>query len=957
MSGQSDYGELNGMQRDQLLSNRNKVVFPCIKQFQHLTVVGQIQVTSESLRVDRLNEYDLLGGMQNMAKINEAATLDEVVFASNVGTASLTVELVDQTPFRQVLTQLEAVAGDKGTLGTVRVAGDVSFAGSLSVRVLNGVELDAYLALVVSKENPGPLVTGSKRFLNDVRVGQLDLLRLNEWNLAELIDNALHKNRTQTITAQWHIGKLQSQKLLAPSINNIPTDQLVDTSLENIEIESDMTFKALEVIGNINSVQSNCDLSAAMSSIQNGFHKTQWRFIEIDGQATWPTTDLTTPINHLFAFAVTNSVNQIITGDITFGSAININSMVTTNTINGLDLTQLSKDALVGSSVQFQSISGEKVFRNCLVTGPILAHADLSVPIINNCNIVAINQSLFRANIDRVITGTKVFRVSPSIYHLHTDSAAISGVLTTDIVTITSKAAIPKITFVNDIYIASNLIITETLNAMPFTFFLEKRLRQFGELQEVRGDLTFEHIIIQGNASRLVTINNIPIEDVVLQTSEEDQMVSGRKRMLGTLSLDGPVAVTKVNGVDLVSKFLNTVWLDDNATLSRLTVFNNISLQKGMVVHEALNGADVMSVMYWQPPSADDVQPIQRAITKEIQRADVILHHSQSNTSNVYLDYAADVKIRYTNQSDSETFIVDTTMTCDQCQCPTQNFVSISKYQVNIFRQPPFERLIRLKGKFENFTIKTVFEKATESCPTTLNVPTPFTALEWSGHSLVISDTNGIRDAKLFQQDQSTLLLIHLLNKTVIVLQLDANRWIALPHLANGRPVNDIHVLSWDRNNVLLVMSDPASGNVHGTAQIYFFNGNTFRPLYDPIPGDFDQCAWLYQQRRRQFMVWLGRSGSDVITIFKAVRQKGLPSNFEMLQTIIVQNAMVKTIVPMNIQGSAFYIIFYLIPHNLNNVNLYNRFQLHGGGHAEQFPIPIQVQLSRRMDSRYIWLF
>lgn len=904
---QNDYSGLSGMQRDQLLTNRNKVVFPCIKQFQQLTVIGQIQVTSESLRVARLNGFDLPAGMANMARVNEAASLDEVSFASSVEISSLSVELVEQTLFAQVIAQLEAVAGDRGTIGSVRIAGDVLFAGSLNVRMLNSVQLDDYLALVVSKENPaGSVLAGSKRFLSDVHVEQLDMQRLNEWNIAEIIANALHKNRTQTITAQWQIGKVQTQQLLAPSINTIPMDELIDTASPEIKIESDFNLKTLEVRGKVTATASNCDLTLALNAIQKGFHKTQWRSIEIDGQATWPSTDLTTPINRLFAFAVTNSVNQIITGDITFGAGVQITSMTTSNTINGVDLTQLSKDALVASSVQFQAISGEKVFRNCLQTGPLLAHGDLAVPVINSCNIIAMNRSLFRSNIDHVITGTKHFRIPPSIYNLHTDGAAINGVLTSDMVTIAfSSAVVPKLIFLTDIYIASNLVITDTLNGMPFTFFLDKRLRQFGAVQEVHGVLTFEHLIIQGNGSRLVTINNIPIDDVVLQTSDEDQMVSGRKRMLGTLSLDGPVAVSKVNGIDLVSTFLNTVWLDDNQTLPRLTVFNNITLQSGMIVHEALNGADVMSVMYWHPPSAEDIQPIQREISKEIHKADVILQQSQSNTSNVYLDYAADVKIRYTNQSDAdETFIVDTSMACEQCQCPTQNFVTITKYQVNICRRPSFERRIRLLGIDRNFTIKTVFEEST-TCSTKQNAPKPFSVLEWSGLSLVLAETSAIRDAKLFQQDQHTLLLIHLINKTVQVLGLDdtATQWIALPSLADGQRVNHIHVLSWNKNNILLAMSGASPGSVHGTAQTYFFNGTSFTSLYGQIPGDFDQCAWLHQQRRRQFMVWLGRSGSDVITVFKAVHRKGVLHNFEMLQTIIVENAMVKTLVAMQVQG------------------------------------------------------
>lgn len=911
--GPTNYAELIGLQRDQLFTAGRKIVFKCIKQFQQLTVIGKIQVTSDLFGVEILNGFNLMDGMQNMAHRNETISLDEVIFASNVNMASVSVEIVDQTPFALVLEQLESVVGERGIIGSVRINGDVSFMGSLRVRKVNDIALDEYLGLVVSKESRGIVISGTKRFLDGITVGQLQLQHLNNWNVAELVTNALHKNRTQTIPSIWTIGRVQAQQLWAPSINNVLVDQLIDASDENIEIESDVVLQSLNVDSNIIAEQTNCDFGAVLQAINTGLRKTQWHSIVINGQANWPPSGFNTPINRLFGFAVTSFFDQNITGDITFAAPTQIHQFTLFGTVNSVNVPALAGDALVSTSMGFQVIAGDKVFHSRLVTGPLMAHGDLSIPIINGCDLVDMTRTMFRTGIDRELTGAKVFRVAPAIINLHV-AGPINGIAITDIVTVKSSQPIPPVSFWSDIHVNSNLNIVENLNYVNFAFFLENRLRQHGSVQEVRGALTFENLSIKGLNSRVVTINEIPIEDAVLVQSDAEQVIEGRKRMVGTLSLEGPVVVTEVNGVDLVDAFLHTVRLDTNMAIQQLTVLNNITLQRGMVVREKLNGADVMAVQYWQPPSVEDMKPMQREILTEINRAERTLRQSQSNTSNVYLDYAADVKIRYVNQSDAETFIVDTWTPCDQCQCPLQNFVSITKFQVNIFRRPLFQRVIRLQGLLVNFTILTTFEES-KTCfgnPITTK-PNASTVLQWTfpdrnhpQNSMVIYPSSAIRDAKLFEQDLTTLLLVHQLDQTVTVLQLDPeNRfhWIVLDRFANGQPINHMHVLSWDNYRILLVMRSAAPKSAHGTAQMYYFNGLAFTPLYGTIAGDFDQCAWVHQRRRGEFMVWLGRTGSDVITVFKAISRGGILRRFGMLQSIVVQDATVKKLVPLQVQG------------------------------------------------------
>lgn len=880
--------------------------FDCVKQFKRITVEGKVKILSDLIEIGYFNGNDLVEFEKNYVRINNPVSLDAITFAGNVNVQRASIGNIAGKAFNEVVQEIEGAVGEDGIIKTVHVLGDVVFADEIYADTVNGVHFDEYLSMMVTKNSEGLEIFGTKQFKSLI-VKQLSVRKIGSIDLEYWFENALHMSKPQIIPVPWTIECIQTEQLDTVSINGVPLNLLLDSSADLIEISSDIIIDSI-IVGNSIRGQLSCDLAAIEKGLAEGFLNKHWPFVEIVENVQWPYEDYSTPINKLIRYAVTDA-DQEIFGDVKFINPIVVQVARTKNQISKTDIMVLRQDALI-KNAEFQQVIATKRFCNNISIANLITENFLSVPIINSVDILRLNESMFRIDRDNHVTGVKTFLTTPSIYHLYV-RGTINGIESVDIVCSNSTNLLPPISFYNTIYIEGDLTISDILNGLPLDYVLANRVRLNGPPQELTGLITFKNLVIKGRAAQLPQINGIPIEDVVVLSSDALQTITGHKNIYGNVTIDGPAMFSNINGIDVVQTYMNTIFLDQNMKMEGLEVCGNVILQRGIYVKDRLNDVEIKSLTHWNPPSARDLAPINEEVSSTLVSAHSALQQSDLKTKNVlYLDYATDIRIKYEfNPSIPKTFTVDTIVACERCSCPAQNDVSItSTLQIFIHRRPAFERQIKINGQHLNVTILTSF-RASE-CGSTNS--TRGTKIMWrkadteiSEQSMTLSETS-IAGARLFEQDHTSLMLINYYNGSIAVMNLDEKRWNFIGVVgANGQRHHHMEVLSWKNYNILLVFALPAERDVHGKAEMYYFDGAQFQILHGQIPGDYDRFAVSYMQTRNEYMVWLTHSGTDVLTIFKAVYQAQLLQRFALLQKIVV-DGMVENIVPMNVDGTKY---------------------------------------------------
>lgn len=928
-----------------------------VRHFKQLTVLGgPVRVTSDQLEVITLNGLDLMTGLQSIARITEPTTLDELIVKGTVQVSNLSLGLLDDIEFDRMSKRIT----DGIQLNTLHIGGEMgshdvqlSTFSDIYVRRINGIDVDEYLAKVVTIRGPQQRrLRGQKRYMAGLIVHDLTVSRLNELDMTEWFDNVLHTRRAQQLTGEWNIEDVTADIISVSMINEVPLAELVDSAVDVVEIQSDVAVAELvHVYGDVLAADTDCDLERVRDTLRQGLILSNWRQIVVNGLTTWLSSDAVTPIARLFTYGVTTHSDQIIFADIRFEhrTAQFDNISISTLLINTIDVQQIFSDALL-SSDYFQAIHGEKRFVSGVSMRSATAAHNFRTPFWNGCDLLQLNASLFRINRDQEITGTKRFLQTPSVYQLHIVGGNINDVSIEDIACAGEGAAVtilPSVALLGGMHVIGQLGITTTLNYMPVDVMLTGRVRLLSETQQdVRGVLTFEHLVIRGG--RLAgTVNNITVADVVLRSGDVEQALHGRKSVHGTVWLSGPAVVTQLNGVDVIQAFGRSIRLDATSVrLSRLQVLNNVVIGENddLTVLDQLNDVDVVGLMYWQPPNADDLQPIHREILTAIGRAeqkvntDLVL----SDGSVVYMDYASDIRIQFVNVSQAEkrndAVFIDTWTPCgrsavddhgvdndddnSQCSCPVQNVVVTShKYQISVTRAPLFARNVRLTGRNGNVTIITRFAPIacakTELTPATTAHRTFTTATLLSEKCQHISSdlfrdttTTIVQDVLLFEQDVTSLIVMNFVNGSVQAWRHeDGMEWLDQGLIEHTRSINHMCVLSWQNYNLLLALSSPltstnGSSSVLGEGQLFFFDGTSFMPLVSgTINGDYDQCDSVYIEQSGDLMLLLAKQGSDVVTVFKTVEHMKYLVTFELLQTIVVAEGLVHSVVSLQLIG------------------------------------------------------
>lgn len=384
---------------------------------------------------------------------------------------------------------------------------------------------------------------------------------------------------------------------------------------------------------------AKCDVNKLFAGDSVPLTHTNWDSVSVSQTAIIPPSPSAAPTKGVSAFfrdAVVSGADQVIGGsgrNITLktNGKIVFNRIGTIATvksqqplINGVNLIDLYADAVTQAIVSVDGetqpilIEGQKEFLNEYVqlSGPqTICAENLNAKNMGGVDILSLNTTLIRQVDDNLslANGHKlVFLKSPTIERLTIDpQATINGVAIEDIFFIYDKSNQPPgMAFARHddsyasemcVHVLSDLNLS-TVNELSLKYFLDNRVRKYegngvpaadgSDQQLIYGHLTFENLVVSGSRTKIDKINDILCDDVVVASGDVgEQHISGFKEIVGDLNVYQPLHTWKINGIDVMSSYLRTVFLSENQTLEQLSIHEPYHLDATVLnVRNQING-------------------------------------------------------------------------------------------------------------------------------------------------------------------------------------------------------------------------------------------------------------------------------------------------------------------------------------------------------------------------------
>nr|XP_045624878.1 uncharacterized protein LOC123774561 [Procambarus clarkii] len=416
---------------------------------------------------------------------------------------------------------LVTLSSTQNIYGKKVFANDVTF-GSLTVDLLDGVDLEQLARTAVYLNKEGQVVTGKKTFTSLLTTKALDVTgRIENFDIRNLVT----KNTDQTFTAAQSFRSVVFSDLQAVSID-LPAGYTINTiDIANLE-KSRVSLTSPSVHSGVLTVQGPVTVLGQLSvDTINGY-------------------DINLIMNNL----VMKDESSVITGDITFVD-LTVQGPITTLDLagaNGLNISSIDHNAV--------KVTGNVEMSGAVTWGPVVLQRDVSVEgLVNGIPLFNLSQDVVYRDAKnlQVITGKKTFEAG----------ITVNG----DIVT----------TSVNDIDLGTRMLTRHTVQTIsaPYTFFnVEARgtvnilglynninltqLASEGRLganDTIYGNVTFLREASVGNLVIRGTFNGVDVErrmaDAVLV--RDPGVISGRKTLLANMTTFTNLRVNSLNKVPL----------------------------------------------------------------------------------------------------------------------------------------------------------------------------------------------------------------------------------------------------------------------------------------------------------------------------------------------------------------------------------------------------------------------
>ena len=392
---------------------------------------------------------------------------------------------------------------------------------------------------------------------------------------------------------------------------------------------------------------------------------------------------------------VTLNTVQNITGKKTFTKPLTIlgglhtKLINVTTTVNGVDISELTKVAVYKSSNQ--TING-----TVTITENTLSNGDLSVGhLVNGVNLTELFSKAVRLSVPQIIRGNKTFNNSVEFHGPLTSPGKVNGVNISHLDKIAMRKFGDQIIygekrFTETVEVDGN-IWNGTINGKDLSKFRNSIVTRTGN-ENITGQIVFKNVAFM-NLKVAGLIDGVNFSNVVRTTG--DQIVSGEKNFAGGLTAKKSVIVNgNVNGVDLSDLDATAMKVVGDQNISADIIFREgISVNGSINTTALVNGIDVSEL-------AKDAVYVDR---KEEITGHKVFHQNVKIKGNVHFGKSI-------NKIDFNHLAVDTLLKSkDQVLCGNKTFVSPHGITVSSNVKA---RRVHVSGFIDNVNITDLNENA-----------------------------------------------------------------------------------------------------------------------------------------------------------------------------------------------------------------------------------------------------
>ncbi|XP_078047579.1 uncharacterized protein LOC144475494 [Augochlora pura] len=567
----------NGLLVSDILNNQQSVN---VSKGMNFSVIRAKQVNVDQLHFRSINGQNSAEFLEHKENDQNEQTLSSLK-SPEIHIENLIVERINGIDMKN-LRSLRNVTDLKDLV----IDGDLTVEGNLKIVIIDDQSPDFYLKNMVNED----IVLDLEETIDELIVQNATLKSMNSLNVNSFFEGVLSKSKEQILSGRFTFNKMTTSNVVTRFINDLDSSKLlwIDRPLF---FAGNVTFDELLVDNVMTKTLNGQDVYEVYENLLN-VPATMINILSVHGNVSWgiasPNAD---SLTYLFDNAVTKTTDQTIQGDVVFNEAVTM-SVAELKRREVDEIRNILVDAVKDHEDVIQ-ITGQKIFANSLKINRLSVIGDITIPVINEVDIIEFNNSVVRKDKNEMVTGTLTFLEEASINEVFVNDS-VHDVPLHGLVWATDKLP-PNVHF-KHLFVMGDVYL-KNLDGVDFDEFLQDRVTIYGDY-DIAADVQFNGIVeVTGNTT-LSKINGIDPSDLVLNGLKETQVISSTKTFAENLLISGNVRTSLINGLDVSAEYSSGVLNDENVEIIGDLVFESeVKVPEDVTVSERVNGMSLSTIL------------------------------------------------------------------------------------------------------------------------------------------------------------------------------------------------------------------------------------------------------------------------------------------------------------------------------------------------------------------------
>ncbi|XP_047361749.1 uncharacterized protein LOC124953829 [Vespa velutina] len=546
----------------------------------NLPAISVERAIVREFNLDFLNDRVVSPYLKIPIEVNETESIRTAKFRAE----EITIENFNGKNISYLIELENATIAD--IIEEIIIDNDLVLSEELEVIRIANYSTEMYLKKVASQN-----ISLSTGMMEQLIVQNITMDFLEGFRVDTLPSDIFSKTSSQKIPSGFTFYTIRADNIDANYVNGINSSKLMWID-EPLIFEGNVTFNDLFVDNDISVGSLNGYDIQQLYQSPIYLNSTNIYNLNVNGHISWENSNHSTEsLSHLFEKALRKDIPQEIVGNVTFTN--NLRTSFFTGDIEGIDdIKNIVEDTVFKNSKEIV-LSGQKIFQNNLTINTLKTQDLIDIVMINGINIIELNASVVNKYEEDIIIGPIYFLNEVKINNLVLNDT-LHDTSITDLVF--SDQTLPNNTYIKNLVVMGDIFV-ETIDDVDFNEFVKNRVT-LSKDHVISSDIQFQgRVEVTGNAM-VKKINDIDTSDLVINSLQTTQIISGKKTYVNDVKVNANVEVPLINGINVNDEFSNSVLNDENVIITgNLTFQSHLDIQKNIIVSDTVNGVKINDLL------------------------------------------------------------------------------------------------------------------------------------------------------------------------------------------------------------------------------------------------------------------------------------------------------------------------------------------------------------------------